>query len=284
MKVLITGANGQLGRALPKALLGHEIVALSHAQLDLTKFNLVRDALDWHRPDVVINTAAYTNVDGAEEDQANAYHVNALGPRNLAIVTGKAAVPLVQVSTDYVFDGAGNRPLHEFDPVNPQSVYGHSKLAGEQQVALFNPRHYIARTAWLYHNDGRNFPLTMLAQAVKPGVEHVRVVNDQFGSPTYAPHLAIALAQLMQTEAYGVYHLAGQGSASWYDLTCELYQSCAITLSVHPVKSEEFPRPAKRPKYSVLTTLQDPPILLPPWEEGLAEFVWTWHWRQQQKH
>ncbi len=275
MKILITGANGQLGRALPQALLGHEVVTLSHTQLDISKFSLVRDSLDWHRPDVVINTAAYTNVDGAEADPASAYRANALGPRNLAIITGEADVPLVHVSTDYVFDGAGKRPLHEFDPVNPQSVYGQSKLAGEQQVALFNPRHYIARTAWLYHKDGRNFPLTMLAQAAKPGIESVRVVNDQIGSPTYAPHLALAIAQLFQTEAYGVYHLAGRGSASWYDLAYELYYRCAITLSVHAVKSEEFPRPAKRPKYAVLTTLQDPPILLPPWEEGLAEFVWA---------
>jgi dTDP-4-dehydrorhamnose reductase len=279
MKILLTGANGQLGRVLPKALLGHEVVGLSRAQLDITKFNLVRDALDWHRPELVINAAAYTNVDDAESEQDSAYRINALGPRNLAQVTGEADVPLVHISTDYVFDGTGKRPLHEFDPVNPQSVYGHSKLAGEQQVALFNPRHYLVRTAWLYappvNGEGRNFPLTMLAQAAKLGVEQVRVVNDQFGSPTYAPHLAQALAQLILTDVYGVYHLAGQGGASWYELTTQLYYRCTITLPVHPVKSEEYPRPAKRPKYSVLTTLQDPPILLPPWEEGLAQFVWV---------
>jgi dTDP-4-dehydrorhamnose reductase len=278
MKILITGANGQLARVLPKALLGHEVVSLSRVQLDITKLNLVRDALDWHRPDVVINAAAYTNVDNAETDQENAFRLNALGPRNLAQVTGEADVPLVHVSTDYVFDGMGKRPLHEYDPVNPQSVYGHSKLAGEQQVALFNPRHYIARTAWLYappvNGEGRNFPLTMLAQAAKPEVEFVRVVNDQFGSPTYAPHLALAIAQLILTDAYGIYHLAGQGSASWFELTSELYYRSTITLPVYPVKSEEYLRPAKRPKYSVLTTIQDPQILLPPWEEGLAEFVW----------
>jgi dTDP-4-dehydrorhamnose reductase len=277
MKILITGANGQLARVLPNALLGHESISLSRTQLDITKLNLVRDALDWHKPDAVINAAAYTNVDGAEVDQENAYRINALGARNLALTTGEADLPLLHISTDYVFDGAGlspRRPLHEFDPVNPQSVYGRSKLAGEQQVALFNPRHYIARTAWLYSTEGRNFPLTMLAQAAKPDVEHVRVVNDQYGSPTYAPHLALAIAQLIQTDAYGTYHLAGQGSASWYELTNELYYRSTITLPVHPVKSEEYPRPAKRPKYSVLTTLQDPQILLPPWEEGLAEFVW----------
>lgn len=278
MKILITGANGQLARVLPKALLGHESIPLTRTQLDITKLNLVRDALDWHKPDAVINTAAYTNVDGAEADPESAYRINALGPRNLALATGEADLPLLHVSTDYVFDGTGKRPLHEFDPVNPQGVYGHSKLAGEQQVALFNPRHYIARTAWLYsppvNGEGKNFPLTMLAQAAKPEVEQVRVVNDQYGSPTYAPHLALAIAQLIQTDAYGTYHLAGQGSASWYELTNELYYRSTITLPVYPVKSEEYPRPAKRPKYSVLTTLQDPQILLPPWEEGLAEFVW----------
>ena len=275
MKILITGANGQLGRALPKALLGHEVVALTRAQLDITKYNLIVDALDAYKPDAVINAAAYTNVDGAETDQAEAYRVNALAARNLALATGEADLPLLHVSTDYVFDGTGKRPLHEFDPVNPQTIYGKSKLAGEQQIALFNPRHYIARTAWLYATEGKNFPLTMLAQAAKPDVEHVRVVNDQFGSPTYAPHLALALAQLIQTDAYGTYHLAGQGSASWYELTNELYQRSAITLPIHPVKSEEYPRPAPRPRYTVLTTLQDPQILLPPWEEGLAEFVWA---------
>jgi dTDP-4-dehydrorhamnose reductase len=275
MKVLLTGANGQLGRALPPALPGHEVVALTCAQLDITSFNLVREALALHRPDVVINAAAYTDVDGAETEQETAYRVNALAVRNLAIATGEAKVVLAHVSTDYVFEGVGNRPLHEFDQTNPQSVYGKSKLAGEQMAQLFNQRHYIVRTAWLYHTTGRNFPLTMLAQAAKPEVEEVRVVNDQFGSPTYAPHLAIAIARLIQTNAYGTYHLAGRGGASWHEFTCELYSRSAIRLPARAVTTEEFPRPAKRPQYSVLTTIQDPQILLPRWEEGLAEFIWA---------
>lgn len=278
MKILVTGATGQLGRVLPAALAEHEVVALARMELDIANLAQVRAAIAAQRPALVINAAAYTNVDGAESDPENAYRINALGARNLAQVTGAAQIPLVHVSTDYVFDGTGTRPLHEYDPVNPQAVYGLTKLAGEEQITRFNPCHYIARTAWLYAAPVaptiRNFPLTMLAQAAKPGVEAVRVVNDQFGSPTYAPHLAAAIAQLIQTEAYGVYHLAGRGGASWHELTEALYSRCNITLPVHPVTSEEYPRPAKRPKYSVLTTLQDPQILLPPWEEGLAEFVW----------
>lgn len=277
MKILLTGASGQLGHVLPAALAGHEVVGLSRAELDITKLADVRAALAARRPALVINAAAYTNVDGAESDPEAAYRINALGARNLALATGAANLPLVHVSTDYVFDGTGQRPLHEFDPVNPQAIYGKSKLAGEQEIARLNPRHYIARTAWLYAAPVaptiRNFPLTMLAQAAKPGVEAVRVVNDQFGSPTYAPHLAVAIAQLIQTEAYGVYHLAGRGGASWHELTEALYSRCNIPLPVHAVSSAAYPRPAQRPKYSVLTTLQDPQILLPPWQEGLDEFV-----------
>src|SRR5262249_41284758 len=208
-----------------------------------------------HGPDVVINAAAYTNVDGAESDARSAYKLNAVAARNLAIATHRHDIPLVQVSTDYVFDGLGNRPYHEYDLANPQSIYGKSKLAGEQSVASLNPRHYIVRTAWLYHTEGRNFPKTMLTQAEKP---EVRVVSDQYGSPTYAPHLAAAIARLAQSGAYGIYHLAGQGGTSWYDLTRHLYEIFGINTRVIPISTTEFPRPAPRPCYSILTTIQDP--------------------------
>ncbi|MEK7833146.1 MAG: NAD(P)-dependent oxidoreductase, partial [Acidobacteriota bacterium] len=158
------------------------------------------------------------------------------------------------------------------DPTNPQSVYGRSKLAGEQFVADLNPRHYIARTAWLYHHDpanAKNFPKTMLAQSHR---ESVKVVNDQHGSPTYAPHLAEAIARLVETEAYGVYHLAGRGGTSWFDLTRRLYQLFGVQTVVEPCTTDEFPRSAKRPAYSVLATNREPKILLPPWEEGLEQF------------
>jgi dTDP-4-dehydrorhamnose reductase len=269
MRILITGAGGQLGRALQAALADDDITALAHARLEIAKLRDVSEAIAANRPDIVINAAAYTNVDGAETEREEAYRCNALGPRNLALATSARHIPLLHVSTDYVFDGASEKPYHEFDQTNPLSIYGKSKLAGEQAVAACNPRHYIVRTAWLYSPDGKNFPRTMLSLASR---DEVRVVSDQYGSPTYAPHLAEAIVDLIETEAYGIYHLAGGGGASWYELTLKLYQLCGIGTRIRPVATSEFPRPAVRPRYSVLTSIQDPQILLPPWEDGLAEF------------
>jgi dTDP-4-dehydrorhamnose reductase len=269
MRVLITGASGQLGRALQAALARGDVTALTRAQLDIARLRDVNEAIAANRPDIVINTAAYTNVDGAETEGGEAYRCNALGPRNLALATAGRNIPLLHVSTDYVFDGSSERPYHEYDQTNPLSVYGKSKLAGEQAVAACNTRHYIVRTAWLYSPDGKNFPRTMLSLSSR---DEVRVVSDQYGSPTYAPHLAEAIVDLIETGAYGVYHLAGNGGASWYELTLKLYQLCGIGARVRPVATSEFPRPAVRPRYSVLTSIQDPQILLPPWEDGLAEF------------
>jgi dTDP-4-dehydrorhamnose reductase len=273
MKVLITGAGGQLGCALQATLTCHEIIALTRAELDVTRFNDVREAIKAHRPDLVINAAAYTNVDGAEGDSEGAYKLNAVAPRNLAIATSDLNIPIIHASTDYVFDGLGEKPYHEYDLTNPLSVYGKSKLAGEQALASLNPRHYVVRTAWLYHYQpagGKNFPKAMLAQAHR---ESVRVVSDQYGSPTYAPHLAAAIGRLIETGAYGVYHLAGSGGTSWFELTRRLYQLFGEKTEVQPCATSEFPRPARRPRYSVLATIQEPQILLPAWEEGLAAFA-----------
>lgn len=276
MKVLIAGAGGQLGCALRKELAelaSKEVIALTRAELDVTNADDVRAAVAAHRPDVVINCAAYTAVDAAESDEAGAFRLNAYGARNLAEATAALHIPLVQVSTDYVFDGGSDRPYTEEDVTNPMSVYGRSKLAGEQAVAAINPRHFIARTAWLYHHqpaNAKNFPKTMLAQSHR---ESVRVVNDQHGSPTYAPHLAAAIARLIETDAYGIYHLAGAGQATWFELTRRLYQLFNIQTVVEPCTTAEFPRPAKRPAYSALVTSKQPQILLPEWEIGLAEFA-----------
>jgi dTDP-4-dehydrorhamnose reductase len=271
MKVLVTGAGGQLGRALQETLSRYEVIALTRQQLDICQLQAVRDAVRLHCPAVVINAAAYNNVDGAESDPLAAYTVNALGPRNLAVATAGQQLPLVHVSTDYVFDGHGHRPYHEYDQPHPQSVYGASKLAGEDTVRSLNRRHYLVRTAWLYDAEGRNFPNTMRALAQERS--EVKVVSDQFGSPTYVPHLAQAIASLLESEAYGTYHLAGQGGTSWFELTRTLYHLLGLRTQVIPVAAVEFPRPARRPRYSVLTTIQEPRILLPPWEDGLATFT-----------
>lgn len=273
MKVLITGAGGQLGSALQAVLSDREVIALTRAELDVANFDEVRAAIAARRPQVVINCAAYTAVDLAESDEVEAFKLNAEGPRNLAEATAEQNIALVQVSTDYVFDGTGNRAYHEDDSTNPQSVYGRSKLAGEKTVASINPRHFIARTAWLYHHEpanAKNFPKTMLAQSHR---ESVKVVNDQHGSPTYAPHLAEAIVRLIETKAYGVYHLAGRGQTTWFDLTRRLYQLFGVQTAVEPCTTDEFPRPAKRPAYSVLTTIREPEILLPSWEVGLEQFA-----------
>jgi len=270
MRILLTGASGQLGQALQMVLTDHDLVALDRQRLDITQLEAVRAAVQTSQPDLVLNAAAFNNVDGAESDPDAAYRGNALGPRNLAVVTAACRIPLLYVSTDYVFAGTSKRPYHEFDCPRPRSVYGASKLAGEEVVRALNPFHYVIRAAWLYHTTGRNFPKTMCSLADQL---EVRVVSDQYGSPTYAPHLAAAIARLIPTGAYGTYHFAGQGGTSWFELTRRLYRLLGLQTPVRPVATAEFPRPAERPRYSVLTTLQDPQILLPPWEEGLTEFA-----------
>ncbi len=269
-KLLITGAQGQLGLALQDEFVEHDVVAWGRTDLDISQFDTVRKGLNHVRPDIVINAAAFTQVDQAETDQEAAYRGNALGPRNLARATQDAGIPLVHFSTDYVFDGCQSRPYHEFDRTNPRSVYGQSKLAGEKEVQKNNPKNFIIRTAWLYHVLGKNFPLTILRLANQ---EHVRVVNDQFGSPTYAPHLAKAVSRLIETESYGTFHLAGSGGTSWYDFTQALYQASDIQTAVVPITSADYPLPAPRPAYSVLTSLQDPAMTLPLWEEGVRDFT-----------
>lgn len=270
MKILVTGAAGQLGRALVPALAEHEVVALGSRELDVGDLEAVRGALQRLRPELVANCAAWNQVDGAESDPYAAFRTNAVGPRNLALVTRDLGAALLHVSSDYVFDGRAGRPYCEYDAPNPLSEYGRSKLAGEEAVRTFNSRHYVVRTAWLYAAWGRNFALTMREQAAKG---EVRVVADQFGSPTYVPPLARALAELVETEAWGTYHLAAGGQASWFDLCRALYATLGIDAVVHPVATEDFPRPAPRPRFAPLVTVQSPRILLPPWEEGVAELA-----------
>lgn len=270
MRFLITGANGQLGRSLQAVLAGREVVATDQAELDITRPDEVEAALAAHRPDVVLNASGYTAVDRAESEPEAAFLLNETGPRVLARATARLGVTLVHISTDYVFDGEARTPYDERSTVRPLSVYGASKLAGERAVREDNPRHYVVRTAWLYHEQGSNFPLTILERA---RMGPLRVVDDQRGSPTYAPHLAAALVRLVETRAFGLWHLAGSGEASWYELTVELLRLLNIDTPVTPVATNEFPRPAPRPAYSVLSSIREPRLALPPWQVGLADFV-----------
>jgi dTDP-4-dehydrorhamnose reductase len=275
-RILLTGAGGQLGTAFREAAVGWTLLALRREELDITDLEQVRTLIARLEPDAILNCAAYTAVDQAELDASAAYRLNALGPRNLALAAAAHELPLVHVSTDYVFDGLGSRPYHEFDPPRPLSVYGQSKWAGEQAILGLHARHFIVRTAWLYHHHplkGKNFLRAMWALGLQRQVQGVEVVSDQYGSPTYAPHLVAAIVDLLSTGAYGTYHLAGSGGTSWFDLTRHFYAKMELETPVHPVSSAAFPRPAPRPRYSVLTTLQSPTILLPPWEEGVAAFA-----------
>ncbi|HTY54786.1 MAG TPA: dTDP-4-dehydrorhamnose reductase [Candidatus Binataceae bacterium] len=270
MKILIAGASGQLGKCLLRSLASHEPVALDHAALDVTRLDHVSAALDLHRPQLVINASAFNDVDGAELRADEAYAVNALGPRNLAVATAARRLALVHVSTDYVFDGTSDRPYHEFDRTNPLSVYGASKLAGEEAVRALNHRHYIVRTAWLFWENGKSFLLSMYRNLSRP---ELRVACDQYGSPTYVPHLAQAIARLIASEAFGTFHLAGSGAATRWDMVNELSRVAQVNTTVHPVSLRTFPAAAKRPAYSVLRTAQSPRIELPPWQEGVREFL-----------
>lgn len=267
MKILVTGAAGQLGRSLPAALPRHEIDARGRADLDIRDRAAVDKAVDESGAELVINAAAWNRVDDAETMVREAFRSNAVGPRNLALATAARALPLIHVSTDYVFGGNGDRPLSEEARPGPRSVYGASKLAGEEAVRAANPRHHIARTAWVFHEEGGNFLNTMLRLARQGPL---RVVDDQVGSPTYAPHLAAALAELVDSSDWGLWHLAGKGSTSWYGLTCSLFEAMGIETEVSATVTSEFPRPAPRPAFSALCSERG--LELPPWEEGLRDF------------
>jgi len=267
LKILITGAGGQLGRCLQRTLEKDLVVSLKHNELDVTTYQDVRDAVSIHRPNLIINTSAFNDVDGAESRSDEAYAVNELGPRNLAIVSAKQGIPLVHLSTDYVFDGTAKKPYHEFDTPRPLSVYGASKLAGEKAVRSANPLHYIIRTAWLFSQDGNGFLLGMYSRASLP---ELSVESDRYGSPTYVPHLAAGIARLIKSENYGTYHIAGGGQASRWDLVIELFRLLGIETPVSPVSHRVFHAVAARPFYSVLTSIHPSAIVLPPWQEGVA--------------
>ena len=270
MKILIAGASGQLGTCLGDSLKNHELVSLSHTGFDIAQLPQIHEVLTREKPDLVINAAAFNDVDGAESRRYEAYAANSCGPRNLAFETSSLGIPLVHISSDYVFDGRLKRPYNEHDHTNPLSIYAASKLAGERAVESLNPRHYIVRTAWLYWESGKGFLNSMCANATRP---ELRVADDHFGSPTYVPHLADAIARLVETEAFGTYHLAGSGGASRWEFVTETFRALGITTPVRPASYREFPMPANRPTYSVLTTVQEPRITLPPWQQGVAEFA-----------
>ena len=273
MKVLVTGAGGMLGTDVVRAaaFVNHEVVALPHTELDVADAATVRARIAEELPDAVVNCAAYTNVDGAEDDLRTAMDVNGHGARNVAEAAAVLGVPVVYVSTDYVFDGAKGEPYVESDPTHPLSVYGQSKLAGEHETARTTERHFIVRSQWLFGTSGRNFVETMLSLASDHG--EVVVVRDQVGCPTYTGHLADAIVRLLDTRAYGIHHIAGGGSCSWYEFAQEIFRQTGTDCRVMSCTTEETGRRAPRPLLSVLGTERDEAILLPEWQEGLASYL-----------
>jgi dTDP-4-dehydrorhamnose reductase len=257
MKWLITGGSGNLGLATQQELSSRGIyfVAANSLELDVTKPLIVNQLIDYIKPDVIINAAAWTDVDGAESNESAAYSVNALGPQNLAIAANKVGARLVQISTDYVFSGDTSSPWSENAPHNPQSVYGSTKSKGENFALTTLPSNsYVVRTAWLYSPNGQNFAKTMVNFALNKEGE-VRVVNDQIGQPTFAGDLARQIVELVMSGApVGIYHGTNSGQATWFEFAQKIFELAGADVSrVMPVSSSEYPRPAKRPAYSVLS-------------------------------
>ena len=262
-----------LGQDVVRAaeFVNHQVVALARDDLDVTNPSAVRRRMERERPDAVVNCAAWTAVDDAESEEAAATEVNGVGAGIVAAEAAGVGAAVVYPSTDYVFDGTSRRPYIESDRPAPLSAYGRSKLAGEIEVAAAAEEHFIVRSSWLFGAGGGNFVETMLKLAADLG--DVVVVRDQIGSPTYTGHLADAIVRLLDGEAYGIHHIAGSDQCSWYEFAVEIFRQAGIDGRVLSCSTDEFPRPAPRPPYSVLGTERDYPIVLPDWQEGLASYL-----------
>lgn len=281
MKVLIAGAGGQLGVDLVAALgeAGHQVAAFDRGALDLADGERVQAVLASERPDWVANCAAYTNVDGAESDAAAAFAVNRDGAGTLAQAAAANGARLVHVSTDYVFDGENSRPWQETDPARPLGVYGQSKWAGEEAVRAVMPGAVVLRTAWVYGAHGKNFVKTILRLAAER--DALGVIDDQVGCPTWTRDIAAAIGVLIGADAEGTYHYTNEGVASWYDLATAIVEEgrsvgFELRARVRPIPTEDYPLPARRPAYSVLSKRKIRPLLdapIPHWRTSLRAML-----------
>lgn len=287
MRIALAGASGQLGTELQKTLPG-EVIPLGHDRLDIADARQVEDVLAAENPEFVVNAAAYNLVDCAEDEPQQAFHVNALGPRNLAAFCETRGIGLLHVSSDYVFSGLPEerggliraQPYTEADPPRPQSAYAVSKLAGEYFVRAACRRQFVVRTCGLYGKTKQpgsgNFVETMLRLGTER--DTLNVVNDQRCTPTYCADLAEAIAVLIETDKYGLYHATNAGDVTWYDFAREIFRIAGITVHVEPIPSEQFGAKAARPVYSVLDNGKLQAATgrsLPPWQEALARFLST---------
>ena len=283
VKILITGSKGQLGLEVAKQLRENketDLLLTDIDELDITKIDLLMPFMREQKPDVVINCAAYTAVDDCETHEDLAFKINAIGPRNLAIASQDIGAKMVHISTDYVFNGEGIldnagiiRPYNEFDQPAPKTVYGKTKYEGEVFVKNINVQSYTIRTAWLY-GDGNNFVRTMLKLSKERDL--VKVVNDQHGSPTSTRELARLITHLIDTDNYGLFHGTCEGECTWYEFTKEIYRLMEVKTEIIPVTTEEYPRPARRPKFSVLDNYMlrmTSDFAFRHWKEEIADYL-----------
>jgi dTDP-4-dehydrorhamnose reductase len=273
LKILIPGGAGMLGRDVVRAAraVNHQPIPLGHDELDIRDPEAVERAVIENNPGAVINCAAWTDVDGAESHFEEAMAANATGAGIVAAAAASLNVPVIYPSSDYVFDGSNSEGYVESDETGPLSAYGKSKLAGEQETAGANPRHFIVRASWLFGMNGRNFVDTMLDLADTQ--DEVIVVRDQIGCPTYTGHLGEGLVNLLDGNDYGVHHMAGGGRCSWYEFAVEIFSQAGVDCRVLSATSDMLDRPAPRPAFSVLDTEREHPILLPDWQDGLRDYL-----------
>jgi len=282
MRIAITGHKGQLGRALQAALDGAEILGIDLPEHDITDPAGIKDTIVAFRPDVVIHGAALTNVDGCQQNPELAFRVNTLGTQNVALACGQCGAAMVHISTNEVFDGRLGRAYYEWDTPSPLSVYAQSKSAGEFYVRTLLQRFYIVRTAWLYARGGGaadgaapgNFVEKIIAAADKHGA--LRVVTDEVSCPTYAPDLAAAIARLIQTEHFGIFHFTNTGFCSRYEWAVKILElSGQGHIPVEPITSDQWPRPAPPPLYAPIVNFTGAAlgITLRPWQEALREYL-----------
>lgn len=279
-KIIVTGCNGQLGRAINKELAGNKELSFVNTdvgELDITSIDKVMSLAREVKPYAIINCAAHTGVDACETDYDNAFRINAVGPRNLSIAAAETGAKMIHISTDYVFDGKSRQPYVEYDKPNPQGAYGKTKLAGENMVKDFADRYFIFRTAWLY-GDGKNFVKTMLR--LSETNDKVRVVKDQWGSPTSARELAGVIAHLLFTDNYGLFHATCEGSCNWAEFAEEIFRLAGKTTGVEAITTEEFGAKAPRPACSVLENYmlkQTSDYRFADWHDAIAEYLKAEH-------
>jgi dTDP-4-dehydrorhamnose reductase len=288
MKILITGSKGQVGSQLinifkkgkselgeiPAQIKNAVVIGKSSQELNITDFDKVKTVLNEIKPDIVINTAAYTNVDGCEANKELAFSVNAIGAKNLAIACEDIGAKIVHISTDFVFNGKRNIPFTESDEPSPQSIYAISKNMGDNYVQEFSSKYFIVRTSWVYGYKGNNFVYAIMKAGKEKGI--LKVVNDQIGNPTNAEDLSHHILKLITAENYGIYHCSGQGECSRYDFARKIIQLTKIPCEVIPCSTDEYPTPARRPAYSSLDNLRLRNTVgdeMRNWEQALSAFI-----------